>query len=84
MIPQAFEYDAPTTLEDAIALLQQYGDDAKILSGGHSLIPMMKTQICHAGKADRHQWYSRFGVYRGKGWMAPHRLADQRIDVGRF
>lgn len=45
MIPQAFEYDAPTTLAEAIALLQQYGDEAKILSGGHSLIPMMKLRF---------------------------------------
>ncbi len=45
MIPQAFEYDAPTSLEEAIGLLQQYGDEAKILSGGHSLIPMMKLRF---------------------------------------
>lgn len=45
MIPQAFEYDAPATLEEAIGLLQQYGDEAKILSGGHSLIPMMKLRF---------------------------------------
>lgn len=42
MIAASFEYDAPSTLEEAIGLLQQYGEDAKILSGGHSLIPMMK------------------------------------------
>lgn len=45
MIPNAFEYDAPATLEEAIGLLQQYGDEAKILSGGHSLIPMMKLRF---------------------------------------
>ncbi len=42
MIAASFEYDAPATLEDAIGLLRQYGDGAKILSGGHSLLPMMK------------------------------------------
>lgn len=42
MIAASFEYDAPSTLQEAIGLLQQYGEDAKILSGGHSLIPMMK------------------------------------------
>jgi carbon-monoxide dehydrogenase medium subunit len=42
MIAASFEYDAPSTLEDAIGLLRQYGDGAKILSGGHSLLPMMK------------------------------------------
>lgn len=45
MIPQAFEYDAPTTLDEALGLLQKYGDDAKILAGGHSLIPMMKLRF---------------------------------------
>lgn len=45
MIPQAFQYEAPTSLEGAIALLQKYGPDAKIMSGGHSLIPMMKLRL---------------------------------------
>ncbi len=45
MIPQAFEYDAPASLKEAISLLQKYGDEAKILSGGHSLIPMMKLRL---------------------------------------
>ena len=42
MIAAGFEYDAPSTLEEAIGLLKQHGDGAKILAGGHSLIPMMK------------------------------------------
>ena len=42
MIPASFEYFRPKTIPEAIGLLQQYGDDAKILSGGQSLIPMMK------------------------------------------
>jgi len=45
MIPPAFEYLRPTTIPEAIALLQQHGEDAKILSGGQSLIPMMKLRI---------------------------------------
>jgi aerobic carbon-monoxide dehydrogenase medium subunit len=45
MIPPAFEYLRPATIPEAIALLQQHGDDAKILSGGQSLIPMMKLRI---------------------------------------
>lgn len=45
MIPSAFEYLRPTTIPQAVALLQQYGDDAKILSGGQSLIPMMKLRL---------------------------------------
>lgn len=42
MIPKAFEYLAPKTLPEAISLLQQHGNAARILAGGHSLIPMMK------------------------------------------
>lgn len=45
MIPGAFEYAAPKSLPEAIALLQQHGEDAKILAGGHSLIPLMKLRL---------------------------------------
>ncbi|HLG16727.1 MAG TPA: xanthine dehydrogenase family protein subunit M [Blastocatellia bacterium] len=45
MIPRSFEYSAPRTLDEAIALLQKHGPDAKILSGGQSLIPMMKLRL---------------------------------------
>ena len=49
MIPPAFEYLRPKTLPEAMAFLQQYGDDAKILSGGQSLIPMMKFRLARPG-----------------------------------
>jgi carbon-monoxide dehydrogenase medium subunit len=45
MIPQSFEYFLPETISEAISLLQEHGDDAKILSGGQSLIPMMKIRL---------------------------------------
>jgi carbon-monoxide dehydrogenase medium subunit len=45
MIPGAFDYFAPSTLPEAIALLQQHGEDAKLLAGGHSLIPLMKLRL---------------------------------------
>jgi len=45
MIPRQFEYHAPQTLPEAIALLQKYGDSAKLLAGGHSLLPMMKIRF---------------------------------------
>ena len=45
MIPQSFEYFSPATISEAIALLQKHGDGAKILSGGQSLIPMMKVRL---------------------------------------
>ena len=45
MIPAAFSYHAPASISDATALLAQYGDNAKILSGGQSLIPLMKLRL---------------------------------------
>jgi aerobic carbon-monoxide dehydrogenase medium subunit len=45
MIPRSFEYFAPRTLEEAVSLLGELGQEAKILSGGQSLIPMMKLRL---------------------------------------
>lgn len=45
MIPASFEYEAPSTLAEALDLLEQHGEEAKILAGGHSLIPMMKLRF---------------------------------------
>ena len=45
MIPTAFEYHAPTSVADAASLLAQHGAGAKLLAGGHSLIPLMKLRL---------------------------------------
>jgi carbon-monoxide dehydrogenase medium subunit len=45
MIPAAFEYHRPSTLQDAVALLGRLGDGAKVLAGGQSLIPLMKLRL---------------------------------------
>lgn len=45
MIPAPFDYIAPATLNEAVDLLTQYQDEAKILAGGHSLIPAMKMRL---------------------------------------
>src|SRR5215467_13684922 len=45
MIAQNFEYTLATSLGEAVSLLQKYGDRAKLLAGGHSLIPMMKLRL---------------------------------------
>lgn len=49
MIPPPFEYLRPKTVPEAIAMLQEHGDEAKILSGGQSLIPMMKLRLARPG-----------------------------------
>ncbi|MGH9834840.1 MAG: FAD binding domain-containing protein [Blastocatellia bacterium] len=45
MIPNNFEYYAPATIEEALKLVGQHGDDCKILSGGQSLIPVLKLRL---------------------------------------
>lgn len=45
MYPSRFQYEAPTTIEAAIDLLQRGGGEAKVLAGGQSLIPMMKLRF---------------------------------------
>src|SRR3984885_8563055 len=45
MIPPAFDYHAPRSVADAIGLLPTLGSDAKLLAGGHSLLPMMKLRF---------------------------------------
>ncbi len=45
MIPAAFEYHRPRTLQEAVALLAAKGEGAKVLAGGHSLLPLMKFRL---------------------------------------
>ena len=45
MLPSRFEYHRPESLEEAFQLLSQYGDDAKVLAGGQSLLPMMNLGV---------------------------------------
>jgi carbon-monoxide dehydrogenase medium subunit len=47
MIPAPFEYAAPQTLGEAIRLLSTEGEEAKLLAGGHSLLPMMKLRLAN-------------------------------------
>src|SRR5947199_114764 len=48
MIPAGFDYHAPATLSEAVALLSKYGEGAKVLSGGQSLLPLLKLRLGHA------------------------------------
>jgi aerobic carbon-monoxide dehydrogenase medium subunit len=49
MYPASFEYLAPTTLDEALALLGEHGEEAKVLAGGQSLIPLMKLRFASPG-----------------------------------
>src|SRR4029453_2182598 len=45
MLPARFEYHRPDTLDEAIGLLYEHGDEAKVLAGGMSFIPLMKLRF---------------------------------------
>jgi len=45
VIPVQFDYLAPTTLDEAVAALSQHGDDAKLLAGGQSLLPVLRLRL---------------------------------------
>jgi carbon-monoxide dehydrogenase medium subunit len=45
MIPAEFDYRRAGTVEEALALLGEHGDDAKLIAGGHSLLPLMKLRL---------------------------------------
>jgi carbon-monoxide dehydrogenase medium subunit len=49
MYPATFDYQRPATIDEAVALLARHGDDAKLLAGGHSLIPAMKLRLAQPG-----------------------------------
>ena len=45
MITAPFDYEAPESLEEAVRMLHENGEDAKLLAGGHSLLPLMKMRL---------------------------------------
>jgi carbon-monoxide dehydrogenase medium subunit len=49
MIPGRFDYHRPRSLDEAVSLLGQHGDDGRLIAGGHSLIPMMKLRLATPG-----------------------------------
>ena len=49
MYPAAFEYHRAVSIADALALMERYGGEAKVLAGGHSLLPVMKLRFASPG-----------------------------------
>lgn len=45
MKPATFDYHAPTTIDEALALLDEHGDEARVLAGGQSLVPLMAMRM---------------------------------------
>jgi aerobic carbon-monoxide dehydrogenase medium subunit len=88
VIPPAFEYAAPDTLDDAIRLLSEGGEDAKVLAGGHSLIPLMKLRLAApALLVDLRKVPGLHGIQREDGEfrigaMTTHRTVEFASELG--
>ena len=83
MFPAAFDYAAPASLADALALLKQRGDDAKIMAGGQSLIPMLKLRFAQPALViDIGRLPSMAGIGRHNGHLSIGALA-RHVDIER-
>jgi carbon-monoxide dehydrogenase medium subunit len=70
MLPARFEYHRPETLDEAMALLDQYGEEAKILAGGMSFIPLMKLRFASPGHlVDINRIPGLSGISEEAGWL---------------
>ena len=78
MIPAAFEYKRATSAAEAISLISQYGDEAKFLAGGHSLLPLMKlrlaqpTMLIDIGRINDLSYIKDAGDYIAIGALTRH------------
>jgi aerobic carbon-monoxide dehydrogenase medium subunit len=78
VIPLAFEYEVAESVDHAIELLGQHGDEAKLLAGGHSLLPIMKlrlaapTALIDLGRIDDLNYVSDEGDHLAIGAMTRH------------
>jgi len=88
MIPAEFDYTVPETLEDAIKALVDGGEDAKLLAGGHSLIPLMKLRLAAPSLlVDLRKVPGLHGIERQDGhWrigaLTPHRKLEFSTELG--
>jgi carbon-monoxide dehydrogenase medium subunit len=79
MIPAAFDYQRADSKEQAISLLKEHGDEAKLLAGGHSLIPLMKYRLAapgvvvDVGRIDELSYVRDEGNYLAIGALTRHR-----------
>jgi aerobic carbon-monoxide dehydrogenase medium subunit len=88
MIPAEFDYTAPESLQDAIRALDDGGEDAKLLAGGHSLIPLMKLRLAAPSLLiDLRKVPGLHGVERQNGhWrigaLTPHAVLERSHELG--
>jgi aerobic carbon-monoxide dehydrogenase medium subunit len=68
VIPAGFDYEAPDSLEEAVRMLHENGEDAKLLAGGHSLLPLMKLRLAFPTLlVDLRRVPGLTGIERGNG-----------------
>ncbi|MEO8688871.1 MAG: xanthine dehydrogenase family protein subunit M [Solirubrobacteraceae bacterium] len=88
MIPAEFDYVAPETLDEALAALKDGGEDAKLLAGGHSLLPLMKLRLAAPTLlVDLRRVPGLSGIARSNGgWtigaMTTHTAMESESDLG--
>ena len=79
MIPAAFEYVRADSVDAALSALTEYGDEAKLLAGGHSLLPLMKLRLAapsvlvDVGRLDDLRYINDAGDYIAIGALTRHR-----------
>ncbi len=70
MIPGPFTYHRPQSIKEVFALLGEYGDDANILAGDQSLIPLMRFRLAEpANIIDINRISGLDGIREGNGWL---------------
>jgi aerobic carbon-monoxide dehydrogenase medium subunit len=90
MIPAEFDYTAPETLDEAIGALESGGEDAKLLAGGHSLLPLMKLRLATPSLlVDLRKVPGMHGIQRENatwriGAMTPHAELEHSPELGIF
>ncbi|MDQ6840766.1 MAG: xanthine dehydrogenase family protein subunit M [Actinomycetota bacterium] len=89
MIPSAFDYQRPTSLDQAIQALADNGDDAKLMAGGHSLLPLMKLRlaapsvIIDIGRLDELDYVKEAGDRIAIGALTRHHTVETSDLLGR-
>lgn len=79
MKPPRFEYYDSTTIAETVSVLQQYGDDAKVLAGGQSLMPLLNFRLARpAAVVDINAVKELDYLRREDGWLAIGALVRQR------
>ncbi|MXW41697.1 MAG: xanthine dehydrogenase family protein subunit M [Acidimicrobiia bacterium] len=82
MIPTAFDYIRARSIEEALAALATHGDEAKLLAGGHSLLPLMKLRLAtpavlvDIGRLDDLRYINDVGDYVAIGALTRHRSVE--------